>query len=108
MRVLPAATAACLVAAPADAGHTESECTGIGPNGKKGPAQPYPGPAWIPPKIHHSPDCLHVHNPHDIAAAITLDGVHHVWQLGGMDKKFLVIQEGTTAIPSPSLPIHTV
>mmetsp|Transcript_73233 Transcript_73233/g.156902 ORF Transcript_73233/g.156902 Transcript_73233/m.156902 type:complete len:531 (-) Transcript_73233:48-1640(-) len=40
----------------------------------------YPGPAWIAPKIHHSPDCLHKPGWHDVAGALTFKGTHHVFQ----------------------------
>jgi hypothetical protein len=42
-----------------------------------------PGPwgdGWQEPKIHQSPDCLHLHGWHDMAAAITHQGVHHTFQ----------------------------
>ena len=41
---------------------------------------PYPGQSWQHPKIHTSPDCLHLHGWHDMAGALTLDGVHHAFQ----------------------------
>ena len=44
------------------------------------PPPPYPGPAFIAPKIHHSPDCLHEGGWHDVAGALTFKGTHHVWQ----------------------------
>ena len=40
----------------------------------------YPGAAWQVPKLHHSPDCLHHRGWHDVAAALTVGGVHHVFQ----------------------------
>ena len=48
--------------------------------GGLGLTQPYPGPAWTSPKIHHSPGCLHRGGWHDIAAALTFSGSHHVFQ----------------------------
>ena len=41
---------------------------------------PYPGNAWQHPKIHQSPDCLHVGGWHDVAGALTLNGGHHIFQ----------------------------
>jgi hypothetical protein len=43
---------------------------------------PYPGNAWQHPKIHQSPDCLHLGGWHDVAGALTLPekGEHHVFQ----------------------------
>ena len=41
---------------------------------------PYPGTPWQHPKIHQSPDCLHLPGWHDIAAALTLNGEHHIFQ----------------------------
>ncbi len=32
------------------------------------------------PGLHHSPSCLHKNGWHDIAGALTVDGVHHVFQ----------------------------
>jgi len=40
----------------------------------------YPGPAWVHPKIHHSPLCLHFPGWHDMAGALTFKGVHHAFQ----------------------------
>ena len=40
----------------------------------------YPGPAFLRPRIHHSPDCAHTGGWHDIAAALSLGGTHHVFQ----------------------------
>ena len=40
----------------------------------------YPGPAWVAPKLHHSPDCLHHASWHDVAGALTFKGTHHVFQ----------------------------
>ena len=63
----------------------------------------YPGPAWVSPKVHYSPKCLHTNwfdgmrfkngsmaapnydpplNPgwHDMAGALTFKGTHHVFQ----------------------------
>jgi hypothetical protein len=46
--------------------------------------QPYPGNEWQHPKIHQSPDCLHLGGWHDMAGALTFDGVngleHHAFQ----------------------------
>ena len=42
-----------------------------------------PGPwgdGWEEPKIHQSPDCLHLHGWHDMAGALTHKGVHHAFQ----------------------------
>eukprot|EP00040_Diaphanoeca_grandis_P043581 m.9702 g.9702 ORF g.9702 m.9702 type:complete len:637 (-) comp7875_c0_seq1:107-2017(-) len=41
---------------------------------------PYPGANYTHPKIHQSPDCLHDHGWHDMAGALTFDGVHHAFQ----------------------------
>lgn len=45
---------------------------------------PYPGNEWQHPKIHQSPDCLHLGGWHDMAGALTFDGVngleHHAFQ----------------------------
>jgi hypothetical protein len=41
---------------------------------------PYPGPAFEHPTIHHSPDCLHKRSWHDMAGALTFNGIHHVFQ----------------------------
>eukprot|EP01062_Namystynia_karyoxenos_P028852 TRINITY_DN21795_c0_g1_i1.p1 TRINITY_DN21795_c0_g1~~TRINITY_DN21795_c0_g1_i1.p1 ORF type:complete len:548 (+),score=109.37 TRINITY_DN21795_c0_g1_i1:85-1644(+) len=40
----------------------------------------YPGPEWLHPKLHYSPDCLHDNGWHDIAGALTWQGRHHVFQ----------------------------
>ena len=46
--------------------------------------QPYPGEEWQHPKIHQSPDCLHLGGWHDMAGALTFDGTngleHHAFQ----------------------------
>jgi hypothetical protein len=44
------------------------------------PVPPYPGPAWVAPKIHHSPECLHHNGWHDMAGAMSIAGVHHAFQ----------------------------
>lgn len=41
---------------------------------------PYPGNEWLHPKIHQSPDCLHLGGWHDVAGALTFKGEHHVFQ----------------------------
>eukprot|EP00656_Telonema_subtile_P006023 TRINITY_DN12768_c0_g2_i1.p1 TRINITY_DN12768_c0_g2~~TRINITY_DN12768_c0_g2_i1.p1 ORF type:complete len:507 (+),score=67.93 TRINITY_DN12768_c0_g2_i1:174-1694(+) len=41
---------------------------------------PYPGSAWLHPKIHQSPDCLHLDGWHDMAGALSFKGEHHVFQ----------------------------
>ena len=41
---------------------------------------PYPGADFLHPKIHQSPDCLHLGGWHDVAGALTFKGVHHVFQ----------------------------
>eukprot|EP00658_Telonema_sp_P-2_P004396 TRINITY_DN11645_c0_g1_i15.p1 TRINITY_DN11645_c0_g1~~TRINITY_DN11645_c0_g1_i15.p1 ORF type:complete len:585 (+),score=135.33 TRINITY_DN11645_c0_g1_i15:101-1855(+) len=41
---------------------------------------PYPGVDFLHPKIHQSPDCLHLSGWHDVAGAITVGGEHHVFQ----------------------------
>ena len=45
---------------------------------------PYPGNVWQHPKIHQSPDCLHIGGWHDMAGALTFVGVngleHHAFQ----------------------------
>jgi len=41
---------------------------------------PYPGPNFTHPRIHQSPDCLHLDGWHDIAGALTHKGLHHVFQ----------------------------
>ena len=43
-------------------------------------AASYPGPSYVAPKIHHSPDCLHIGGWHDVAGALTFKGTHHVFQ----------------------------
>ena len=45
-----------------------------------GRASSYPGAAWLAPRIHHSPDCLHKTGWHDVAGALTFKGTHHVFQ----------------------------
>lgn len=55
---------------------TAQQCT----NPKPPPGPPYPGPAWGVPKVHNSPLCLHTNGWHDIAAALTVNGTHHVMQ----------------------------
>ena len=40
--------------------------------------QPYPGPAWMRPRVHYAP--LNK-SAGDIAAALSHNGLHHVWQL---------------------------
>ena len=42
--------------------------------------RPYPGPTWNHPRIHQSPDCLHDSGWHDMAGAITFNGLHHAFQ----------------------------
>ena len=44
------------------------------------PTWAFPGPAWLHPKIHNSPDCLHNPGWHDMAGAITFGGVQHIFQ----------------------------
>jgi hypothetical protein len=44
------------------------------------PTWAYPGPVIHHPKIHNSPDCLHNPGWHDMAGAITVGGVYHVFQ----------------------------
>jgi hypothetical protein len=44
------------------------------------PTWAYPGPAFQRPKIHNSPDCLHNPGWHDMAGAISVGRVHHVFQ----------------------------
>ena len=51
-------------------------CTTIG--GKC--VMPYPGDDWTHPRIHQSPDCLHLDGWHDMAGALTHNGEHHVFQ----------------------------
>ena len=41
---------------------------------------PYPGADFLHPKIHQSPDCLHLGGWHDVAGALTFKGEHHVFQ----------------------------
>jgi hypothetical protein len=41
---------------------------------------PYPGADFLHPKIHQSPDCLHLGGWHDVAGALTFEGEHHVFQ----------------------------
>ena len=41
---------------------------------------PYPGLAFTHPRIHQSPDCLHVGGWHDMAGALTFQGTHHAFQ----------------------------
>lgn len=38
----------------------------------------YPAPDWQVPTIHNVPSCLHEPNWHDIAGALTFNGLHHV------------------------------
>ena len=40
----------------------------------------YPGPWYLAPKVHNSPDCLHIGGWHDVAGALTFKGTHHVFQ----------------------------
>ena len=44
----------------------------------------YPGNEWQHPKIHQSPDCLHLGGWHDMAGALTFEGAngleHHAFQ----------------------------
>ena len=40
---------------------------------------PYPGNEWNHPKIHQSPDCLHLGGWHDMAGALTFKGMHHAF-----------------------------
>jgi len=42
--------------------------------------EPYPGPEYTHPKLHQSPDCLHIGGWHDMAGALTFKGVHHAFQ----------------------------
>lgn len=44
------------------------------------PKHPYPGPDFTHPKIRQSPDCLHHGGWHDMAGALTFNGVHHAFQ----------------------------
>eukprot|EP00912_Choanoflagellata_sp_UC4_P000489 UC4_evm5s302 len=41
---------------------------------------PYPGPNFTHPRIHQSPDCLHRGGWHDMAGALTFEGIHHAFQ----------------------------
>ena len=41
---------------------------------------PYPGLGFARPRIHQSPDCLHLGGWHDMAGALTFKGVHHAFQ----------------------------
>ena len=43
---------------------------------------PYPGDSWTHPKIHQSPDCLHLGGWHDVAGALSYKGDHHVMSSG--------------------------
>ena len=55
------------------------ECTGVRKEVET-EDPPYPGPDALKPRIHLSPDCLHVGGWHDMAAALTHEGVHHAFQ----------------------------
>ena len=52
----------------------------VAPLAFSGRASSYPGAAWLAPRIHHSPDCLHKTGWHDVAGALTFKGTHHVFQ----------------------------
>eukprot|EP00041_Stephanoeca_diplocostata_P037996 m.1466875 g.1466875 ORF g.1466875 m.1466875 type:complete len:661 (+) comp25138_c0_seq20:3388-5370(+) len=41
---------------------------------------PYPGENFTHPKIHQSPDCLHLDGWHDMAGALSYKGTHHAFQ----------------------------
>eukprot|EP01047_Picozoa_sp_COSAG01_P035633 COSAG01_NODE_2746_length_7150_cov_2.735924_4_plen_738_part_00 len=42
--------------------------------------KPYPGPSFVHPLIHHSPDPLHIGGWHDMTGALTHGGQYHTWQ----------------------------
>lgn len=44
------------------------------------PPGPFPGPSWVVPTVHNSPDCTHLPNWHDIAGALFFKGFWHVFQ----------------------------
>eukprot|EP01046_Picozoa_sp_COSAG06_P020149 COSAG06_NODE_1464_length_9373_cov_114.985874_6_plen_562_part_00 len=46
---------------------------------------PYPGPDFVHPLIHHSPDPLHINGWHDMTGALLHGGRYHTWQ-GCMDQ----------------------
>jgi hypothetical protein len=58
--------------------NASASCTQAGGGGRC--VAPYPGPSFLHPKIHHSPDCLHLAGWHDMAAALTFEGEHHTFQ----------------------------
>ena len=41
---------------------------------------PYPGPSFVHPLVHHSPDPLHIGGWHDMTGALTHGGRYHTWQ----------------------------
>ena len=60
-------------------GKISAQCDHPGP--APGPAPgPYPGPDYQHPKIHNSPECLHIRGWHDVAGALSYKGEHHVFQ----------------------------
>ena len=56
--------------------------TGVEHGGKctPNPPPPFPGPTYVIPTIHNSPDCTHLPNWHDIAGALYFKGFWHVFQ----------------------------
>ena len=44
------------------------------------PPPPFPGPAYVVPTVHNSPDCTHLPNWHDVAGALFHRGLWHVFQ----------------------------
>ena len=58
---------------------SSSHWTGVEHGGHCTPP-PFPGPAWVAPTVHNSPDCTHFDNWHDIAGAIFFAGFWHVFQ----------------------------
>jgi hypothetical protein len=63
---------------------SEPYWTGVEHNGKckpnPTPPPPFPGPTYVVPTIHNSPDCTHLSNWHDIAGALFFKGFWHVFQ----------------------------
>lgn len=49
----------------------------------------FPGPEWTHPQLHNNPGCLNLPGWHDIAGAIFVDGVYHVWQGCPLDSTLL-------------------
>ena len=75
-----------LAARAVKAGNITTQCVGPPPPPPTDPGcktvggkcvAPYPGNAWQHPKIHQSPDCLHLGGWHDMAGALTYKGEHH-------------------------------